>query len=367
MTTSSDLLYQIALTQIEGVGDINAKKLFAYCGSAEAIFKEKKPHLLKIPGIGEYLAKSINKFRDFARSEKEIKFIEKNNIQALFYSDTAYPTRLKHCEDSPILIYYKGNVDLNAQKVVSIVGTRMATEYGKEFCENLVAELAIHKLLVVSGLAYGIDFCAHKAAVKHNLPTVGVLAHGLDKLYPALHENLADKMLENGGLLSDFMSETIPDKQNFPKRNRIVAGISDATIVIEAGIKGGALITANIANSYSRDVFAVPGKINDTYSIGCNKLIKTNKAALLESVKDIEYIMGWELQANKKRKQPQLFVELNAEEKKITEILEQRGKLDIDTISIETKLPTGKLAGILLNLEFSGVLNSLPGKVYELN
>jgi DNA processing protein len=363
----NDLLYKIALTQIEGIGDVHAKKLLAYCGSCEAVFREKKHKLMKIPGIGEFLAASVVRFREFDRVEKEIRFIQKHKIQALFFLDPNYPNRLKQCEDAPAMLYYKGNTNLNAAKIVSIVGTRKATDYGKQFCEELVEHLSAHtQLLVVSGLAYGIDICAHKAAMKHKVPTVGVLAHGLDTIYPAQHRNIAAKMTQQGGLLTDFISETIPYKQNFPKRNRIVAGIADATIVVEAGITGGALITAEIANSYSRDVFAVPGKVSDTYSLGCNKLIKTNKAALLESVKDIEYIMGWDLKPTKSKKpQKQLLLELSPEEEKIMFLLRDRGKQDIDALALGSNLAVGKLASLLLNLEFNGALRSLPGKVYE--
>ena len=264
------LLYHIAITSIPNIGDITAKKLIAYCGSSEQVFCEKKSVLEKIPGIGGINASKIisHKTEALAIAEEELVFIKKNNIKPLFYLNDNYPKRLLHCEDGPVLLYSKGDVEYNNPKVVSIVGTRKATDYGKEFCDKIVEELASHNPLIVSGLAYGIDVCSHKAALKNNIPTVGVLAHGLDRLYPSQHSSIANKMLENGGLLSDYKSRTNPDRENFPKRNRIVAGLSDLTIVIESSKKGGSLITAYLANDYNRDVFALPGRLNDSQSEG---------------------------------------------------------------------------------------------------
>ena len=350
---------------IPGIGDINGKKLVSYCGSAEAIFKEKKRNLQKIPGIGESTVNSIISHKVLARAEEEIEFINKYNITPLFYLDKDYPKRLTHCIDSPVMIYYKGNADLNAPRIVSIVGTRRATEYGKETCNKIIEGLSDLNVLVVSGLAYGIDTNAHKAALKNNLDTVGILAHGLDRIYPAANKSLAEKMVHHGGLITDFISKTNPDRENFPKRNRIIAGISDALIVIESAIRGGALITANIANSYSRDVFALPGKINDTYSEGCNFLIKTNKAALIQSAKDVKYIMLWESKNEKTSKQQKLFVELSPEEEQIVNIIKQNKEASIDQIVLESKFTNSKIAAILLNLEFKGVIKSLPGKMYK--
>jgi DNA processing protein len=363
----NDLLYKIGITLIDGVGDINAKKLIGACGSAEEVFKAKKNHLLKIDGVGEYIAQAVVNQKAIARAEKEIKFIEKNNIQALFYLDKNYPQRLKQCADSPVMLYYKGNADLNNRKVISIVGTRKATEYGKQFCAELIQHLQTHQTLIVSGLAYGIDICAHKESVKNNLPTVGVLAHGLDDLYPGQHRSTADKMIENGGLLSDYISGTNPDRENFPKRNRIVAGMCDAVVVVEAGITGGALITAEIANSYSRDVFALPGRIGDPFSAGCNKLIKINKAALIESYADISYLLGWQQEEVKAAKQAKLFLDLTEEELLLVNYLKEKGNLPIDELCYATNLSMSKASGLLLNLEFNGVVKTLPGKVYQLN
>lgn len=359
------LLHQIALTLVPGVGDINGKKLVSYCGSAEAVFKESKKSLMKIPGMGETTAVAIANHNVYERAEKEIQFIEKNNIQTFYFLDENYPNRLKHCMDSPILLYFKGEVDFNCKKVVSIVGTRRASEYGKEVCDKIVEDLSALDVLIISGLAYGIDTQSHKSALNHNLKTVGVLAHGLDRIYPQQNKSLSEKMLEQGGLVTDFKSNTIPDRENFPKRNRIVAGLCDALIVIESAKRGGALITANIANSYSRDVFAVPGKVNDKYSEGCNFLVKTNKASLMQSAEDIKYIMNW-LSDTPKTKQTKLFRELSEEEQAVLDILKKHDECSIDFIVLNSKLSSSKIAAILLTLEFDGMVKSLPGKMFKL-
>lgn len=364
----NSLKYKIALSLIPNIGDIRAKRLVAYCGSVDAVFEEKKSSLEKIPGIGSFAADAVLNHTIFDRAEEEILFIEKNKITPLFYLDKNYPKRLTHCEDSPILLYFKGNANLNAEKTISIVGTRDATDYGKTICEKLITDLAQHKVTIVSGLAYGIDICAHRAALENGLPTICALAHGLDKIYPAVHKTTAEKMLENGGWLSDFTSKTIPDRENFPRRNRIVAGISDATIVIESKKGGGSLITANIANSYNRDVFAFPGKVDDVCSEGCNNLIKQNKAALIQSAADIVYILGWEeSKISKKPVQKQLFVELKEEEEILVSILKENNSTTIDDLCFAANMPMSKVSALLLTLEFSGIVKSLPGKMYRLN
>ncbi len=368
---ASKLKYKIALSLIPKVGHVTAKKLVAYVGDFEGVFKESKKSLLKIPDIGQTLANNIVHANVLPLAEKEIEFIEKNNIRVVFYLDEEYPERLKHCIDAPILLYTKGELSLNQRKVLSIVGTRKATDEGVSFCTSLVSALADrgHNPIIVSGLAYGIDATAHKAALDNNLATVAVLGHGLDIIYPASHKLLAKKIIDNGLLITDFPSKSKRDKNNFVKRNRIIAGLSDATIVVESGEKGGALVTADIANSYNRDVFAVPGRVTDTYSKGCNQLIKTNKAALLEKVEDIEYLLGWEPEnkMNQKDIQRHLFVELNDEEKIIVDILKSNTKeLPIDTICLKAQMPTSKVSPILLELEFKGILKTLPGKTYKL-
>ncbi len=361
------LLHQIGITLIPGVGDINGRKLISHCGGVEAVFKERKEALLKIPGIGSATVNSIISQSVLKRAEEEIAFIEKHNISSLFYLDKSYPRRLGHCADAPMMVYYKGSADLNSQKVVSIVGTRMATDYGRRICNEIIEELATINVLVVSGLAYGIDTCAHKAALKNDIDTIGVLAHGLDRLYPADNRKLAKEMGSQGGLLTEFMSKTNPDRENFPKRNRVVAGLADAVIVIESAARGGALITAGIANSYNRDVFAVPGKLNDKYSEGCNMLVKTNRAALIQSAADVILMMQWQPESKKPSKQRKLFVELSADEEIIVEILKEKQGVHIDNIVMKSGFTGSKIAALLLNLEFEGVVSCLPGKMYRLN
>ena len=364
---AQSLLHCIALTLLPRVGDIAAKKLIAHCGSAEAVFEAKKSHLLKIPGMGEITASAISKHTSFARAEKEMSFLFKNNIQAFSYWDAGYPNRLKNCQDAPVVLYTKGNGDLNAERMISIVGTRTPSDYGKKVGPALVHELQKYQATIVSGLAYGVDIMAHKSSLQYELPTFAVLAHGLDRIYPAVHKSLAQSMLEKGGWITDFMSETNPDKENFPKRNRIIAGLSDAVIVIEAGKKGGALITAEIANSYNRDVMAVPGKLKDPFSEGCNYLIKTHKAALIETAEDIANLLNWQKQSSKKQNQPKLFFDLNPEEEILLKSFQFKQKLAADELMVLSNLPMSKVSSALLNLEFNGVVKSLPGKIYQLN
>jgi DNA processing protein len=323
---------------------------------------------MKIPGIGEVNAKRVVRQNVLERAKREVEFILNNRIQTFFYLDENYPTRLKNCSDAPIIVYYKGNANLNEQRVISVVGTRNATNYGKEICDELIRNFSekAYPVLVVSGLAYGIDVHAHKACLKYNVPTVGVFAHGLDTVYPALHAPIAAKMLENGGLLSDFISGTKIDRQNFLRRNRIIAGLSDATVIVESAEKGGALVTADIANSYNRDVFAFPGRSNDPFSRGCNKIIKLNEAILIENQADIEKAMNWDVKISGERViQTSLFVELSGEEQKLVDLL-KGGDRFVDEITIETQLSMSKVSALLLGLEFKGLVVSLPGKMYRL-
>lgn len=362
-----DLIYKIALTLIPGVGSVNGKNLVAYCGGAQAVFMERSHALHKIPGIGEQTINAIINQQVFSRAEEEALFIEQKKITPLFYLDDNYPIRLKQCHDSPLLLYYKGNADLNATKIIALVGTRKATEYGRDMCNRIIEGLAEQNVLIISGLAYGIDTWSHKSALDNKLQTVAVLGHGLDRIYPYANRSLAIKMLESGGLLCEYISQTRPDRENFPMRNRIIAGMSDAVVVVEAGITGGALITAELANQYNRDVFAVPGRIGDQVSEGCNKLIKINKAALIQSADDITYLLNWENPKNKKiPKQRDLFVNLTPDEELIVALLKEHGEIDIDTLIIKSSLLPAKAANALLNLEFEGLLRCLPGKVYRL-
>ncbi len=359
------LPYQIAITLIPGIGDIVGKKLISYCGGVEAVFKEKKVALLKIPGIGQSTVNSIIGQKVFNRVEKEIEFIEKHNITTLFYTDPNYPARLLNCEDNPLLLYYRGNANLNSSRIVSFVGTRKATNDGRSICEKFIEGLVSKGVIIISGLAYGIDSCAHKSALSNGLKTVGVLGHGLDRIYPSQNKKLAASMIENGGLLTEFISKTIPDRENFPKRNRIVAGLSDAVVIIESAAKGGALITAGIANSYNRDVFAIPGRLSDEYSKGCNSLIKTNRAALAESSDDIAYIMGWDDTLTEVKSQRDMFFELSDEQKLLYDLIKNLGEISIDQITIKSNFSSSKVSSILLSLEFEGVIQSLPGKLYK--
>ena len=361
---NTDLLYLLSLQKAIGIGDINAKKLIKHCGSAKAVFEEKSSSLLKIDGVGSYKLKGLKDKSLLKKAEKEIEFIHKNNIKVVTFLDEDYPKGLKHSIDSPILIFQKGTINFKQQRVISIVGTRNITNYGKSFLRILLADIAKYNPLIVSGLAYGVDILAHQLALEHNLQTVAVLAHGLDRIYPSRHQNEATKMQENGGLLTDFWSGTNPDRTNFVKRNRIVAGLSQATIVIESAVKGGSLITADIANSYNRDVFALPGRVTDLYSKGCNNLIKINKAALLQSGKDLAYLLNWG-QSKPKAIQKQLFIELNDNETLLYNYLLKEGKQTLDIISLHNNLPIYKVSSILLNLELKGVLRPLHGKLFE--
>ncbi|GAB1417460.1 DNA-processing protein DprA [Bacteroidales bacterium] len=362
---SEQLLYQIGLTLIPGVGDVLGKKLVAYCGGPEAVFSEKKRALEKIPGIGAALIHEITHQNVLGRAEQEMDFITKKGIQPLFFLDKKYPKRLQHCADSPLMLYYYGNADLNMQKVIGIVGTRKATDYGKHWCEQFIEELSTNEVLIVSGLAYGIDSCAHRASLKYHLPTIGVLAHGLDRIYPPSNRGMAERMVTQGGLLTEFMAGTTPDRENFPRRNRIVAGMVDAIVVIESAKKGGALITANIASSYNRDVFALPGRVGDFTSEGCNYLIRTNKADMIENAENLRYMLGWDTH---KQASPQtrLFRDFSEDEQKILDAFGDDKESGIDDIMLKSTFPASKLAGLLLGLEFDGVLVALPGKRYKI-
>ncbi len=361
-----DLLHQIALTLVPNIGDVRAKALLETFGDAESIFKASKKNLENIEGIGTIAASSIKQFSDFKICEDEIKFIEKSKITPLFITDENYPQRLLNCYDSPTLLYYKGNANLNTIKIISIVGTRSNSDYGKNVCDKIIEDLAEQNVLIISGLAFGIDTIAHKASLKNKLKTVGVMAHGLDKVYPAQNKTLAVEMLSQGGLLTDFMSGTNPDRQNFPRRNRIVAGICDALIVIESSAKGGSLITAELANSYNKDVFAIPGRVTDSRSEGCNYLIRNNKSLLITSADDLLHIMNWKEAPKKIKQQRELFIELTPDEKIITDILKERENIQIDELYFKSGLSSSAVAQALLMLEMQGVVASLPGKVFKL-
>jgi len=359
-------LAQLALNFISGIGSYTIKQLVSYCGSADAVFKTPKAKLLKIPGVGPHAIDLITSQKPFEEAEEEIERAERENVNILLYTDKGYPKRLKHINDAPSLLYFKGNTNLNTSKVVAIVGTRKATDYGKELTEDLIKNLSPHNPIIVSGLAYGIDICAHRAAINNNLATVGVMASGINIIYPSVHREVANAIQNNGGLLTEHSYDVKPDPHKFPSRNRIIAGMSDVIIVAEAAKRGGALITAEVGNDYNKDVFAFPGNIGKTYSEGCNNLIKQNKAHLLTSIDDIEYIMRWEASNNVEATQPD-YSELEEEELTVVNELGQHANgILIDNLSWQTQLPINKLASILLNLEFKGFVNALPGKRFKL-
>ncbi|CAM2731038.1 DNA processing protein [Flavobacterium succinicans] len=363
--TETALFSLLALQSVEGVGDIVAKKLIHHFGDAESVLQAKSQQLAAIDGVGAMLLKNLKEPNIYDKAQAELNFIQKNDINVSYFQDQTYPERLKHCFDSPLLLFSAGSIDLNNRKIISIVGTRQITSAGTEFCKKFIEDLAPLNPIIVSGFAYGVDIVAHQLAMEHGLQTIGVLAHGLNQIYPKTHKKYMAKMEQNGGFLTEFWSSSNPDKENFVRRNRIVAGMSEATIVIESAEKGGSLITANMANDYNRDVFAVPGRVSDKYSQGCNMLIKTQKAQLLTSAADLVYHLNWDLQTPTKSIQKQLFVSLAPEEQKIYDYLLQSGKEMLDTIALACDLPIFRLSGILLNMELKGVIRPLPGKLFE--
>ena len=362
----SDLLYKIAVTKIPKAGPVLVRQIVACCGGVKEVFDTPKKELLRIPGVGKKITEFILNKTALKEGEKELEFIEKNEIKPLFYLDKDFPQRLIHYNDAPLMLYYKGSLNLNHPRTVGIVGTRKPSEQGKVICEELVEGLKEYDAAIISGLAYGIDITAHRKCIDLDIPTIGCLGHGLHMIYPSAHKKTARNMLSNGGLLTEFTSNEKPDAPHFPMRNRIIAGLSDALIVVETARKGGSMISAEMANTYNKDVFAVPGRLKDPDSQGCNLLIKSHKAQLIESAKDIAYIMRWNKGTSPKNQQKQLFVDLNPFEKKIIEALEIKESESIDALSYETGFTQSELAGFLLNLEFKGMVRSLPGKRYML-
>lgn len=362
------LKFAIGLGLLDGVGPVLAKNLIAWCGSPEAVFREKKAHLMKVPGLGSITLNKINT-KVIERAEKEVEFIRKNNLQVHFYLDKSYSQRLRYCDDGPLLLYSKGNVNMNPERMIAVVGTRTPSEYGKMICEKFTRELREQNITVVSGMAYGIDICAHRTCVQENIPTIGVMAHGLDRIYPQVHRGVAEKMISAGGLITEFISDTNPDRENFPKRNRIVAGMCDAVIVIETGVKGGSMITAMLGNDYNRDVFAFPGRSIDERSAGCNRLIRLNRAALIENCQDFIELMGWQKKPEEKKQseiQAALFQELSETEEKIVRAMKAKGNYHLDLLALDLDLPVSQLNALLLTLEFKGIIKGLPGKVFAL-
>lgn len=361
-----ELIALLRLQNTTNVGDVNAKKLMEHCGSAAQVFKERKDLLLKIEGIGHNTLSQLHDATHLKAAEQEFEAINNNGIEYCFFKDGDYPKLLKHCVDSPILLFRRGNINLQAKRVISIVGTRKMTRYGQHFIEEFIAEIAPLDPVIVSGFAYGVDICAQKLAVEHGLQTVGCLGHGIRHIYPKAHEKYMPMIERNGGFFTEFWSDVPPDRENFLKRNRIIAGVSEATVVIESAEKGGSLVTANIAHSYNRDVFAVPGKTSDKNSVGCNNLIKQQKAHMLTSAADLVYILGGIWEKDKATPvQKQLFVQLNATEQRIYNYLQTNGKQLLDTVALECGFPIFTTSSTLLNMEMKGVIRPLPGKLFE--
>lgn len=363
---NDDLLYKIALTQVKDIGAKKARALLTYFGSIENIFNASAKELKQVPGLGA----KVRQIRDeeaLEKAAKEVNYIKKNNIIPLWIQDEAYPNRLKQCLDAPVILYYKGNGNLNAGKMVAVIGTRLNTDYGDRICEELIKGLSgMEDIVIVSGLAYGIDAIAHRYALKNGLPTIGVVGHGMDRIYPSSNKQLANDMLQQGGMLTEFVSGTIADRQNFPMRNRIVAGITDVTVVVESDIDGGGLITARIAASYNREVAAYPGRVTDSKSSGCNELIRTNTAAMITCAEDLIELMNWK--SNKpKAVQKQLFIELTEDERKVVDILQQKESAHADELYHATGTTASQLAATLLQLEMQGIIKALPGKQYRMN
>lgn len=365
ITDHEEWFYQLALNFVPGVGGKIGRTLLEQHGSAAAVFKAPLKQLKNV-GLGEKV-KGLRDAEVLQQAEKELNFVLKNDIQ-LLYPNHNYPTRLAQCSDAPLLLYYKGNASLDAAKIIAVVGTRKNTNYGHKLCDELVEGLqGLDDVLVVSGLAIGIDVIAHKKCVLLGIPTVGVLGHGLDRIYPYIHRPLSEQMLENGGLLAEFPSETIPDRNNFPMRNRIVAGMADVTVVVESNIQGGALITAHMANSYNREVAAFPGRVNDSRSAGCNELIRTNVAAMVTKAEDVVELMNWNEGKKQKAVQKQLFVNLTPEEQKIVDHLQMKDSMHADELFHYTGLATSQLSATLLQLEMQGIIKALPGKYYRMH
>lgn len=362
-----ELFYQLALSFVPNIGAKTGRVLLERFGDAKTIFKTPLKELKNIEGIGEIKAKGFRDSAVLQRAEAELEFVVKQNIRCLYHGND-YPARLSNCNDAPLVLYYKGNANLDAVKIIAIVGTRKNTDYGHQLCDELVEGLAsVDNILIVSGLALGIDAVAHKKSLQLGIPTAGVLGHGLDMMYPNTHKTLAAQMTENGGLLTEFPSNTLVDRNNFPMRNRVVAGLSDVTVVIESPKSGGALITARMASGYNRDVAAYPGRVNDSRSAGCNELIRTNIAVLITNAEDLVEMMNWSKERKPKAVQKQLFLNFSPEEQKVVDVLQAKDSVHADELFHQTGLANSQLAATLLQLEMQGIIKALPGKYYRMH
>ena len=359
-------IYQIALTKVDGIGPVTGKLLLEHFDSAQAVFQASKSDLNAVQGLKNGIHDALRQDpKIFAQAKEELIYSKKYGIDILFYQDEDYPTRLKHCPDSPLVLYHRGHNNFNRMRTVGIVGTRNPSFYGKAMVDKLVKELKVFNLIIVSGLAHGIDAHAHRAAVNNQVPTYGVMGGGFEKIYPAANRGLANEMLKEGGLMTEFGFKSLPDREHFPMRNRIIAALSDALIVVESGKVGGSMITADLANQYSKDVFAFPGKVDDKMSIGCNKLIKQNQAHLIESAADLAYIMGWNQPKEIQMSLPLVTLEPN--EQSVVNLLTSKKDVHVDKIHHELNLPISSLSPLLLSLEFRGIIRSLPGNCYTIN
>jgi DNA processing protein len=358
--------HHIALSLLGIGGKKKLRRILNEAGDIETFFKMSKPKMKLIPGVGEKFIVNLNRDQALLDAENYLPYIEKSGINSIYIEDANYPSRLLECDDAPLVLYSKGKMNVNQQKSVAIIGTRYATDYGRQICNELIENLKDKNILVVSGLAYGIDIYAHQKCLEKNLQTIAVLGHGLDRLYPSLHRPIAEKMLLNGGLITEFLPGTKPDRENFPMRNRIVAGMCDATIVIESGEKGGSLITAEMASGYARDVFAYPGNVFQPFSKGCNELIKKDIARVITCAEDFLKWMNWD---NQKReiKQLELFHNLNPIEQSVVDTLKDKSFMHIDPLSLQLKMPIHQLSGLLLQMELNNIIIALPGDTYGIN
>ncbi len=364
--TEDEFIAVLRLQNIPNVGDVTAKKLITHCGSPSAVFDDKVGRLLKIDGIGTHTISGLHDTEHLEAAQEEYVYIKSKGIAHSYFMHADYPNYLKHCIDSPVLLFKRGTIDLEGRKIISVVGTRNITSYGMAFCERFIEDIAPLNPIIVSGFAYGVDITIQKAAIKHGLQTIGCLAHGLNQIYPKVHAKYVADVEKNGGFFTEFWSTSNPDRENFLKRNRIIAGMAEATVVVESAEKGGSLVTADIANSYNRDVFAVPGRAGDKFSLGCNNLIKQQKAQMLTSAADLVYLLGWDVEEKKVQPlQKQLFVEMDDTEKSIYAYLQKHGKQVLDSIALECQLPVFKVSSTLLNLEMKGMVRPLPGKLFE--
>jgi DNA processing protein len=362
------MLYKIALCMLQGISCRNLKLLMEACGDAEFLFKERKRILEKMPGIRPEVLLLLSNKKILEDAERELLFLEKHSIRPLWYEDSSYPTLLKHCEDAPLILFSKGNVSINTKKCLSIVGTRKATSYGIGMCEALISGLCQrgHHPLIISGLAYGIDICAHRAALKNGLDTVAVLGHSLREIYPSEHRETAKDIISHGALITEFHSLDQGGKSNFVRRNRIIAGISEATLVIESGVKGGSLITAELALSYHREVFCVPGRCTDRMSKGCNQFIRNQKAALVESPEDLEYYLGWSPDSILKDPvQLHFFSESSESERSILALFQEHNTMNVNELSVKSGKTVSQILNLLLEMELKGLVETIPGNQFR--